>query len=166
MGQGRMKRPSTPAVQRRARLYGVSTDDPVLKHGPTSAFPDSAQGQEACRRRKDVFLSERWYAGCARIPPGSFPAACTRYGGEGAAAVAARTVDVATRTAGFDGVSHNALVDEWVPPMRAEPTGYVAGPSTPYTLRNWPAESRYPMGFACTSACALVCSVRLSPQDV
>ena len=145
--------------QRRARLYNVSTNDPMLLRPrpglersatkPIAYSKNNVEAETVQRPRTDLFSMERWYAGCAKIPPGSFTAACERYGGEGAAAVALRTADVGARTAGFDVGSYTDLVDEWTPSMHAKPTEYTAGPSTPYTLRSWPVETRYPAGCAC-----------------
>ena len=134
-------------AKRRARLYGVSSDDPVLKQKrrPKTAFSDAVWPKEPLRRGK--MSPGEWYAGCTRIPPGSFSAACARYGGAGATALAARTADMSAKSAGFEIASHSELADEWSPAIFAEPMDYVAGPTAPYTVRNWPIEATYPVGF-------------------
>lgn len=135
-------------TKRRARLYGVSSDDPLLnqERRPKTVF----SGAKEPRRHNGGEIKEsrgQWYTGCTRISPGSFSAACARYGGEGAEALAARTADVSAKSAGFDIASHSELAQEWSPSMLAEPIGYIAGPRIPYTTRNWPIEATYPAGF-------------------
>lgn len=134
-------------IKRRARLYGVSSDDPVLKHKrmPKTVFSKAAWSKKEVA---DTNQSRgQWYAGCTRIPPGSFSAACARYGGGGAVTLAARTSDMSAKSAGFNIAPHSELADKWSPPMLAKPMGYVTGLAAPYTTRNWPIEATYPVGF-------------------
>ena len=74
--------------------------------------------------------------------------AAFRYGGRGANTVVRRSADRTNKgvpaVTAFEAASVSLLANEWAPPLRNETLGYVAGPSTPFSCRCWPAEARFP----------------------
>ena len=108
-------------LQRRARLHGVGVEDKFLRRprtaeaattehplNPGQQEQEHAQEQEQEQQwqqqlrsveRRPVVCEERWYAGCATIPPGSYAAAAQRFGGVGAARVAVRNAGPCARSA-------------------------------------------------------------------
>ncbi len=154
---------------RRARLYGCSTRDPLLrKIRRKKPAPPPIPEQKPATEPVPADLHERlfayhhprqeprpivgreghFYAGNAVVPPGSMRGAAYRYGGRGASTIVRRSADRTNKgvpsVTSFEAASVSLLADEWAPPLRNETLGYVAGPSTTFSCRCWPDEARFP----------------------
>jgi hypothetical protein len=154
---------------RRARLYGCSTRDPLLrkirrkkpapppipeqKPAPEPVITDLHERLFAYHHprqepRPIVGREGHFYAGNAVVPPGSMRGAAYRYGGRGASILVRRSADRTNKgvpsVTSFEAASVSLLADEWAPPLRNETLGYVAGPSTTFSCRCWPDEARFP----------------------
>lgn len=168
--RARSEREQADATRRRARLFGCSARDPLLrtlrrqlrKQKATAATarpaPDKlpadlherlyARRQQPKPPRPIIGREGHFYAGNSQVPPGSMKGAAFRYGGRGAHIVVRRSADRTNKgvpaVTAFEAASVSLLANEWAPPLRNETLGYVAGPSTPFSCRCWPAEARFP----------------------
>ena len=117
--------------QERARVYGTASNDPMVS---------SKKKRERQKPPPKKPTDHRWYtAGVGTIPPGSLAGATKRFG-PGALVLARRTAGDTALSAGYVPVSYEDLTDEYVPPLQASPTKYVAGPSA-WSMRLWPRDA-------------------------